>query len=103
MLNGEQIDKVRLVLASSGWNEVMKPALVNRGNQALKALVLAREERTANFKGTDLDTADDILRAIIRDCEWMVGAWHNEIATFDHNRRRDELDRQDEDGIAANP
>jgi hypothetical protein len=94
-LNEEQIDKIRLVLQSTGWNDVMRPALENRGRGALKALALSRSERAEQFKGGDLDTDDDILRAIIRDCEWMVSVWSNEVSVFDYNRRRDELDRQD--------
>lgn len=93
-LNEEQVQKVRLVLASSGWNEVMHPALVNRGRQAVKALCLSRSERTTAFKGTDFDTDDEVLRAMIRDTEWMTAVWANEIAVSEHNRRLDELDRQ---------
>ena len=91
-LNQEQVQKVRLVLASTGWNDVMRPALENRGRQALKALTLSRTERAGAYKGTDFDTDDDVLRAIIRDCEWMAVVWTNEIAVSEHNRRLDELD-----------
>lgn len=93
-LNETQVQKVRQVLASSGWNEVMKPALIKRGQQAVKALCLSRTERTSQFKGGDFDTDDEILRAIIRDCEWMVVVWENEVSVAEYNRRRDELDRQ---------
>ena len=101
-LNQEQVQKVRLVLAASGWNDVMRPALENRGRQALKALTLSRTERGAAFKGTDFDTDDDVLRAIIRDCEWMVVVWQNEIAVAEHNRRLDELESQPNGTTPAN-
>lgn len=94
MLNDEQVSKVRQVLMLSGWNEVMRPALVQRGHEAIKALVLTRAERSATYKGTAYDSDDDVLRAIIRDCEWMTVCWTNEIAASEHNRRLDELDRQ---------
>ena len=104
-LNDEQVQKVRLVLASSGWNDVMRPALENRCRQAVKSLTLTRSERATQYKGTDFDTDDDVLRALIRDCEWMVVVWANELSVAEHNRRVDELDRQAENGTAlgANP
>ena len=93
-LNDEQIQKVRLTLATSGWNDVMRPAIENRGRQALRALTLSRSERAVELKGTDMDTDDDILRAMIRDATWMTTCWTNEISVAEHNRRLDELDRQ---------
>ena len=93
-LNEEQIQKIRHTLSTSGWYEVMKPALENRGRNAVKALTQSRSERAVEYKGTDFDTDDDVLRAVIRDCTWMVGCWNNEIAVAEHNRTLDELDRQ---------
>lgn len=93
-LNADQVQKVRVTLSTSGWHEVMKPAIENRGRTAVKALVLTRAERTGSYKGTDFDTDDDVLRATIRDCEWLAFVWDNEISVADHNRRADELDRQ---------
>lgn len=92
MLEPEQVQKVRLVLATSGWNDVMRPALENRGRTALRALALSRTERARSFPGTDFDTEDDILRAMIRDCEWMTFSWINEVVVHDANRARDELE-----------
>lgn len=94
MLNDEQVSKVRQVLMLSGWNEVMRPALVQRGHEAIKALVLSQAERSTQYKGTAFDTDDNVLRAIIRDCEWMTACWANEVAASEHNRRLDELERQ---------
>lgn len=67
----------------------------------MKALVLTRSERSHEFKGSDFDTEDDVLRAIIRDCEWMVVVWNNELKVAEHNRRADELERTER--TAANP
>lgn len=103
-LTGEQLDLVRSLLVSEGWNKVMKPALENRGRKAIKALTMTRAERAKDMPGSPFDTEDDVLRAIIRECEWMMTVWSNEIAVDEHNRRRDELDRQDVVGNArANP
>lgn len=94
-LNEEQIQKVRATLQTSGWNDVMRPAIENRGRLALRALALSRSERAKEFGGTDQDTDDDILRAMIRDATWMTSVWTNEIAVFEHNRKLDELERQE--------
>jgi hypothetical protein len=101
MLNDEEVQQVKLVLSLGGWNNVMRPRIENRSRQATKALVLSRAERTSQFAGQDFDTDDDVLRAIIRDCEWMIYSWLNEVAVADQNRRRDELDRQDSNGTTA--
>lgn len=104
MLNAEQIDKVRLALSGDGWNHVMKPAIINRGRQALKALALAPgPERSAEYKGTDFDTDDGVLRAMIRDCEWMAVVWDNEVSVHDRNRQLDELDQAANPNRTANP
>jgi hypothetical protein len=105
MLNDEQSQKIRLVLQSSGWNDVIRPAIENRGRSAVKALTLSRSERAEQFKNTDFDTEDDVLRAIIRDCNWMVVCWYNELNVYDHNRKLDELERQESNAgtAAANP
>lgn len=96
-LTEEQVDKVRLVLASAGWNDVMKPAYAQRAHEAVKTLVLNKEERAGQFK----DLGDDQLRAIIRECEWMLSVWDNEVKVSNHNRTLDELDRVN--GATANP
>jgi len=88
MLNAEQIDKVRLTLGSAGWNDVMKPSLAARANEAIKALILSPDERIGELK----DVRDDDLRARIRAIEWLLTVFQNEVAIHDHNRRLDELD-----------
>jgi len=93
MLNEEQINKVKTTLATSGWNDVMSPAMLNRGKAALKALILSTSERE-KAGGEFADADDHTLRAIIRDAEWMASAWRNEITVFDENRRVEELHRQ---------
>lgn len=102
-LSNEQVDKVRTVLLSAGWNDVILPAIRQRGQQAVKALVMSRSERATTFKGSDFDSEDDVLRAIIRDTEWMTVVWQNELLVAEHNRRLDELDRNNSGPNAANP
>jgi hypothetical protein len=99
-LTGEQLDKVKLVLMSPGWNDVIRPALENRGRSAIKALCLTRAERAKVMAGQPFDTDDDVLRAMIREAEWMIAIWANEVSVDEHNRRLDELDRQ---GVAGSP
>lgn len=94
MLNPEDVEKVRLVIHSAGWNDVIRPALLRRGAEAVKALVMSRTERAERYAKSDLNTDDDVLRAIVRDVEWMASVWLNEIAVADHNRRLDELQSQ---------
>ena len=91
MLSPEDVEKVRLVLHSGGWNDVMRPALLRRGAEAMKALVMSRTERADRYAKSDFNADDDVLRAIVRDVEWMSSAWLNEILVADHNRRLDEL------------
>lgn len=93
---------VRLTLASAGWTEVMQPSLAERGRSAVKALVMSRTERAAKYKGTHFDADDDVLRAIVRDCEWMISVWIREVSATEHNRQLDELERQNSDAHATN-
>jgi hypothetical protein len=92
MLTNDQVQQVSLVLSLGGWNEVMKPALIQRRDLAMGALVLSRSERQAKLKGTDFDTDDDVLRAMVKDCTWMTTVWDTELMVARHNQQRDELD-----------
>lgn len=96
-LDDEQCDQVRQVLASSGWQQVMQPFYARRAHGAVKTLALYPAERSGEFK----DLNDDQLRAIVRECEWMLGVWRNEVAANDHNRRLAE--RETAENPPANP
>jgi len=98
MLTNEQAQQVSIVLHMGGWNEVMKPALIQRREIAMAALVLSRSERQTKLKGTDFDTDDDVLRAMVKDCSWMTNIWETEVNVARHNQQRDELD-----AATANP
>ena len=103
MLSADEVQEIRLVLATRGWNHVIKPAVMNRGRQALKALALTRSERAQQFAGTDFNTEDDVLRAMIRDCEWMSVVWDNEVRVHDYNRAVAERDESSNTPPTANP
>lgn len=98
-LNEEQIGKIRGLLQSSAWNDVVKPVIAIRANTAIKALILTPAERTGEFK----DMEDSAIRAQIREAEWLLAVFVNEVAVFDHNRRVDELQRQESPDTTANP
>ena len=100
-LNEDQIDKVRGMLQSSAWNDVVRPVIATRANAAIKALILTPAERTGEYKDMD----DSAIRAQVREAEWLLSVFVNEVAVFDHNRRVDELQRQEnpEAPSTANP
>jgi hypothetical protein len=98
-LNEDQIGKIRGLLQSSAWNDVMKPAIAQRANAAIKALILTPAERSGEYKDMD----DAAIRAQIREAEWLLAVFVNEVAVFDHNRRVEELQRQDDPETTANP
>src|SRR3972149_159735 len=95
-LNEEQIQKVKLLTSSSGGHDVGRPVIAKRAQDAIKALVLNFAERKGEYEGVD----DNTIRATIKECEWMLSVWSNEVAIHEHNRRLEELERQ-QDG--ANP
>lgn len=103
-MNEEQIQKVIQTVNTAGWREVMYPFYANRAKQALSSLALSESERQ---KGSgDFSKMDDAqLRAIIRECEWMLGVWQAFINAYHQNRVRDELQAQEQNGNfpAANP
>ena len=103
MLNEEQVQKVKLMISGSGWNDVLRPVIAKRAQDAIRSLVIPPEQRSGEHKGL----SDDALRAKLQEAEWMLVAWDQEVKVFEHNRRLEELERQ-QDGanpqnLAANP
>lgn len=92
MIDEQQAQKVRLVLTSSGWNDVIAPAIRARGQEALRSLRLSPLAREKHY-GPDspFRTSDEALRVMIDDCEWMAVAFLNELIVHDVNRQREEL------------
>jgi hypothetical protein len=98
-LPDEAIQKLRLMLVSSGWKDVMEPILAKRAHDAIKALVLAPAERRGEMAGVD----DATLRARIQEDEWMLIVWRNEINAADIERRQlNELESRDGGENAGN-
>ena len=96
-LTDDQAQKIRIGLMSAFWREIQQPSIQNRAHEAIKALCLTLEERKAKG-GQFKDLADGDLRAVIRECEWGLSAWHNELKVFDFNKAQDaELERQNGD------
>lgn len=89
-MNEEQIQKVIETVNTPGWKEIMQPAYANRARGALAALALSPQERQqSKTEWKEMD--DSQLRAIIRECEWMLAVWQNQITAYRQNRLRDEL------------
>jgi hypothetical protein len=98
MLGPDAIEKVKTLLASAGWNEVVKVSLAQYANSAIKALILMPSERVGEFK----EMSDGEIRERIRAAEWLLSAFANEVAVAEFNRRLDELKRQ-ESGEGTSP
>ena len=98
----EAYEQVRSVLLMQGWNQVMMPTYAQRAREALVALTLSPSERL-DSGSTFKKATDEELRATIRENEWMLAVWKNEVANYDANRRRDELDRQPEGVVPTIP
>lgn len=100
-LEPENIDKLRHLLQSAGWREVMKPQLMRRVNDQIKALRLnevSRQEAGGTFK----NKSDTELREGIELVEWWIVAFENEVKVANFNRANDELDRANGE-LTANP
>lgn len=88
MLDQEEVGHLRRMMQTEGWSKVMKPYLVNRGNNLIRALCRAPSERPSPYK--DLD--ENVMRGELRAIEGLLNWVENEVAVADHNRQRDELD-----------
>lgn len=94
-LSEEQVGKLKLLLISSGWKDVVEPVLAKRAHDAIKMLVIPPAERKGEAEGTD----DATLRGRIKELEWMLSVWHNEVRLYDFERRQiNELESRDGGG-----
>jgi hypothetical protein len=86
-LNSDDIEKLRNLLRSSAWNEVMKPALQARREVMANQLIYParRSEGGAN---------DDELRGRIAEDDWVLTRFEQAVGEFDHNRQLDERDAE---------
>ena len=84
----EDIEKLRMLLRSSAWNDVMKPALIARRQVLAGLLVLDMNER--GEKALD----DSTLRGGIKQLDWILTRFEQSVEEFDHNKRVDERNAQ---------
>jgi len=87
MLDSDQVDKIRMMFSTAGWNEVVKPAIENRFRQRMKSLILHPSERAND------DRDDSVIRGELKTLEWLLMSFPNELIAAENNRRLDELDR----------
>lgn len=85
-MNDEQIEKVRVMLAGSGWREVMEPIYKMRRQMAVNALVQPLEQRSGDYKGA----SDDVVRGRIQEIDWTLTAWRNQVVNHEVNRLQEE-------------
>lgn len=86
MLNDAQIERVKAVIGMDGWREIMQPIYGQRGQAALKALVMSQSQRSGEYEGE----SDDVIRGRIKEIEWTLVAWNHQIVNHEINRRQDE-------------
>ena len=103
MLGPEQIEKLKLVLYSSGWKEVMKPLLEQRLLTVRKLANLLPTERPEPYSKIEDHTATSVLRGEGKALEWVIAAFQNEVIVADANRKQEELDGKPDEGVPANP
>ena len=102
-LNDEQVEKLRSVMSTVGWREIVVPVAENRIREISKLLMLFPSERPEPYKSLPEHLADHILRSEAKGVEWLIFSLRNEVAAYDFNRRRDELDRQADPNGSAHP
>ncbi len=100
-LSEDQIQQLRIGLQGGAWVRVMQPATQSRAQEAIKALCLSVDERK-RVGGQFKDLDDGELRATIRECEWHLTVWNNELKVYDFNRSQ-EQQHQNQNGDALQP
>lgn len=86
-LDAEDIEKLRYLLRSAAWQEVVRPVLLARKAILMQTLLLDREERA--------DKSDDQkVKGRIQEIDWIVTRFEQAVDEFDHNSAVDERQRQ---------
>lgn len=99
MLAPAEIQKLKTQLALSGWTDVQYPAMKNHRDGLVGIVLKCGAERPEPYR----TIPDDIIRGEIRGVEWAMNVWQQEIAVSDHNRMRDELDRNGQESETSSP
>ena len=87
-LEDDDIAKLRMLLGTSAWQEVLKPILMGRLEVLKEMLVLPQSER--GEKGSD----DSSLRGGIKELRWVLTKPEQIVAQYDHTQRLDERDKE---------
>lgn len=103
MITDEAAQKLRILFATSGWNDVIHVAGQQRAKEALRVLAMNPDERKESG-GQFKNKTDDQLRQIMAEADWYLLGWRNELTVYDMNRQREELSRQQNGpGMAPEP
>ena len=103
-LSEEDVLKVKQMMQSSGWREVVIPALRRRGAEWMKESVRLPSERGKPYTDLDDAIAGPHIRGRIAELEYLLVSFQNELMVYEHNRSLDELDRSNgQVPNAANP
>lgn len=83
----EDIEKLKLLLRTSAWNDVMKPALLGRKLQLLDMLMKEPEQR-------DGAMSDAAIRGGLKQLDWMMSRFDQVVQEYDANLLNDERLKQ---------
>lgn len=85
----EDIEKLKHLLMSSGWNDVVKPAILGRKLQAIQELLVEPEARTT--KATDSG-----IREGVKQLDWVMNRFDQVVKEYDLNQLNDERLKQEQ-------
>ena len=88
MLSNEQVDKLSLMLQTSGWCEVVVPIFAQRGQTLIKLLCMAPERREEGM-------SDDTIRGRLEEIEYLLSAFQKEVRVNHENRMREQQNGTD--------
>ena len=94
MLSSEEVEKLRGLLQTSAWREVVVPKLEARKKRMEEIGLMLPTERPEPYKGLDDQMATSLARGEARCCEWLLHAFENEVVVHDLNHKRDEQARE---------
>jgi FixJ family two-component response regulator len=83
-ITSDDIDKLRMMLRSSAWSEVVVPTWQARKEILTTLLLQQLSERS------DKSMTDDVIRGCIKQLDWDLGTFEKTVGIFDHNQRNEE-------------
>lgn len=87
-LDEAEIEKLRYLIRSAGWSEIVRPVLLARKNILLQALVLDENERAEKV-------SDQKIKGRIAEIDWILTRFEQAVQQYDHNVAVDERQRQE--------